>query len=354
MKTTIFLLSFLFSIILFADSVPVYDGFLSSFVQHNHTDKQDALVASREIWVDSNRAVTYTPDGTVAKPFRSLSAALSTVTSAASVHLVTGSYSETGTLALPAYPLVVYGNGSSLSLASATIQADYTAYDLNVSTSGTDTFNGGSTAHYRLINGTQTGNITLTTGELDIQNRSMLSGTVTVDGGVLQTTYTVWTAQISQTGGTIIIDKCNWNTNKSTALLISTAGQLSVSNTVIVNGGSGGGISCANGATAAAPNSIMNVAIITLSGTAFTSSTAFVSWSKNSLVTAGVAAAPSSLALIPVSFDVIGPSAIVIGSDATGDMYYRAATGVLTRIPIGISGQVLKLNSSLVPTWTTP
>lgn len=39
-----------------------------------------------------------------------------------------------------------------------------------------------------------------------------------------------------------------------------------------------------------------------------------------------------------------------LGSDATGDLYYRGATGVLTRLPLGTSGQVLTANASL-PSW---
>jgi hypothetical protein len=41
-----------------------------------------------------------------------------------------------------------------------------------------------------------------------------------------------------------------------------------------------------------------------------------------------------------------------LGSDANGDTYYRSS-GVLTRLPIGSEGNVLKINSSL-PVWDTP
>lgn len=43
---------------------------------------------------------------------------------------------------------------------------------------------------------------------------------------------------------------------------------------------------------------------------------------------------------------------ITNGSDATGDMYYRNASGVLTRLPIGTSGQILNVDSgTTLPTW---
>ena len=42
-----------------------------------------------------------------------------------------------------------------------------------------------------------------------------------------------------------------------------------------------------------------------------------------------------------------------IGSDTSKDMYYKAASGELARIPLGSNGDVLTISSS-VPTWTTP
>lgn len=50
---------------------------------------------------------------------------------------------------------------------------------------------------------------------------------------------------------------------------------------------------------------------------------------------------------------------IALGSDATGDMYYRAANGGLVRIPLGNANQVLGVYvpggaNPNVPAWTTP
>lgn len=41
---------------------------------------------------------------------------------------------------------------------------------------------------------------------------------------------------------------------------------------------------------------------------------------------------------------------ITLGSDATGDLYYRGAGATLLRLPIGTSGQILSANASL-PVW---
>lgn len=40
----------------------------------------------------------------------------------------------------------------------------------------------------------------------------------------------------------------------------------------------------------------------------------------------------------------------LLGSDATGDLYYRDATGILARLGIGANGQVLVVNGGL-PSW---
>ena len=72
-------------------------------------------------------------------------------------------------------------------------------------------------------------------------------------------------------------------------------------------------------------------------------------------VTAGTATA--SKALVVDSNKDIGTirnltlnGAINIGSDASGDMYYRNSSGVLARIAVGSDNQVLTLNGA-VPGW---
>lgn len=43
-----------------------------------------------------------------------------------------------------------------------------------------------------------------------------------------------------------------------------------------------------------------------------------------------------------------------VGSDATGDMYYRNASGILTRLPAGASSTILNIdNVTGLPAWTT-
>jgi len=50
---------------------------------------------------------------------------------------------------------------------------------------------------------------------------------------------------------------------------------------------------------------------------------------------------------------IIGGVTMTLGSDATGDTYYRSSGGVLTRIPIGTRGQIKQVGASSVPIWST-
>lgn len=44
---------------------------------------------------------------------------------------------------------------------------------------------------------------------------------------------------------------------------------------------------------------------------------------------------------------------IVLGSDATGDIYYRDSNGLFTRLGVGSAGQILQVSGGL-PAWVTP
>ena len=52
------------------------------------------------------------------------------------------------------------------------------------------------------------------------------------------------------------------------------------------------------------------------------------------------------------STNTLGGVTMSLGSDATGDIYYRNSSGVLTRLPIGSNGQFLNISTG-VPTWIT-
>ena len=75
--------------------------------------------------------------------------------------------------------------------------------------------------------------------------------------------------------------------------------------------------------------------------------------------TTGVDAAPTFRSLVVADLPTIGTGATIadptmtLGSDGTGDTYYRKASGALTRLGIGSTGQVLTVSGGL-PSWQTP
>lgn len=56
--------------------------------------------------------------------------------------------------------------------------------------------------------------------------------------------------------------------------------------------------------------------------------------------------------IISGSTNSLGAVSMVLGGDATGDIYYRNSSGILTRLPIGSNGQFLNISAG-IPTWIT-
>lgn len=54
------------------------------------------------------------------------------------------------------------------------------------------------------------------------------------------------------------------------------------------------------------------------------------------------------------STNVLGGVTMTLGSDASYDTYYRGATGLLTRLANGTTGQVLTATTSAAPSWASP
>jgi len=221
------------------------------------------------IFVDSNRVDTYTPTGTLDKPFKTLSAALATVTKASQIVMAPGAYTE-AIANYPLYPIVLYGNGSTLTLTvAATITLDYTAFDLNVVAPNGVTFAGVSASTKFLIRDrTCIGPITLSQGLLDVQSSTLAWNTtadvLTVSGGNLISIANINTLPLVQTGGTVNIENSIWNTARANTYLInSSVGQINIANSTIANTSAtaGGGIYIHNAQTSAAPNAIANCVV---------------------------------------------------------------------------------------------
>jgi len=293
-------------------------------------------------------------DGSIVKPFATIAEAVTAMVAMTTatgfvLDIAYGAYAESAAATFPNKPMVVYGNNATVTFsAGLTIpHAQYTRYDLN--TVGDIAFTGATAGKAIVQGGSITGNVTLSSGVyMDIKTAtvSSVSKAFTVSSGATAV-FIGCICTIKVTGaGTIMLENNHWNTGYAGYLITSTSGGIinAINNIIVNSNGAGGGISCDNGATTA-PNSIFGNAIAAVTPVAC--GTAVTIYGKNSLS----GGARTGAGYIPVSDDIIGPSVVVLGSDATGDLYYRAATtGLLTRIPIGTTGQVLKVVAG-VPAW---
>jgi hypothetical protein len=159
------------------------------------------------------------------------------------------------------------------------------------------------------------GLLTLTaTGNTVITNNALVSGTLASTGAATLASL-VCTAGATFGGGI-----------GSTGVTISTAGVIQA-NGAITSDGAVTGATLAGTVSTATQNSITAATSLASVGTV-TSGT----WSTGA---------------------VIGGVTMTLGSDATGDVYYRNASNVLTRLAVGSDADVLTLASG-VPSWATP
>jgi hypothetical protein len=321
-------------------------------------------IVTNTVYVDGNRTDEYTENGSMFYPYKTLAAfatARASDTLPLSVHMAPATYTESADITLPNVPLTVYGNNSTISASGHTITiSNPNLARYNLFTTANVVYNNFATgARCAMYGGGITGNITVNSYAEFIQCQ-LNGGTVTV-GSTGQCVVSVCspTSKFVSTG-ILMFNGININTGYAGYLVTSTAGFFSSANSIIYNtstNAAAGGISCDNGAAITAPNMIVNTSVITAGGgaTAFgiNAGTAYTQYSKNNASAANALYSLYGTHLIPVATDIIGPSAIGLGSDATGDIYYRNATGSLTRLAIGTSGQTLKVSSGGLPAWTT-
>jgi hypothetical protein len=134
--------------------------------------------ASVDVYIDGNRTDIYTPDGTINKPFKTVSAALAMApTVPVAIHLSPGNYSESSSLSFPAVQVVIYGNGATLTIPTVTINAPYVIYNLN--TIGNVIYAYTGTTRSLRIGGSLVGNVSVS-GFEDYESVNFSAHTVTV------------------------------------------------------------------------------------------------------------------------------------------------------------------------------
>jgi hypothetical protein len=321
------------------------------------------FVPSKSIFIDGNRIDNYIEDGTIHKPYKTINAAitaLSAITTPLAIYISPATYTETSDVILPNVPLVIYGNGATINNSGHTITfQNPNSARYNLFTIANVVYNNFSAgARNMVIGGSITGNITANAYCEFIQ--CQLNGGLVTVGATGQVVLSICSPTSRFTSaGILMFNGVNMNTDYAGYLVTSTAGLLTMANTIIYNTNattSAGGVSCNNGATIAAPNMIVNSSIVSSGGNAthfgLYSGTAYTMYSKNNVIANPTTYSIYGTHLIPVNSDIIGGATIMgLGSDATGDMYYRDNQGLLHRIPKGTEDQVLTITSEL-PGWS--
>lgn len=310
------------------------------------------ITPSATIYVDANRTDEYTADGTVNKPFKTIAAALSSIAESSFTTIAVwlapkSTYTITSDATL-SIPVVIYGNGSTITISSGvtlTITNNYVASDLEVV--GGSVVYAGSSASKRFIplNGSDTGvAISLSLGTLDTKSRNQIGGTVAVSGGTYVPTETVFTSVITQTGGAITMQNCNMNTNSSTGLVNSTGGSFLAENTIFSNAHvTASPVIIDNGV---ATNEFLNCAFLSPNATSsvdpvsFTGSTSYAIWGHGNIHAWGESSLPSSM-----------PATYLILPTATGTPV-NAQTGTTYTLLPNDNGKVVTCTNASAITVT--
>jgi len=298
-----------------------------------------------------------TPDGSILNPFTSLSGALSYVVTSAftsvTVVFYGGTYTETGDVTFPNIPITIEGNQAHLTISgTVTIpNPHYVRKDLFTTATNVVYNNFTTGARCIVTGGSITGNMTINS-YVEMSAVQLNGGVITVGNtGQLLVSLCSPTSTFISTG-MLTINKINMNTGFAGYLIYSTNGQVTITESLITNTntGSGGCISCVNTASTV-PNIIENNFLISMGvGYCLTSGNAVTIYSRCYI--SGTNTLLGS-AQYGTNSDIIGGGTVMkLTSDATGDMYYRNSTGLLTRLGIGTNGQALKVSGG-IPTWTT-
>lgn len=297
-------------------------------------------------------------NGSSMYPYKTLTAAItahSADTLPIAIHISPATYTASGDITLPNVPITVYGNNATISNPGHTItipNPDFVRYNLfTTSNVSYTTFHSGSRC--AMFGGGITGNIQVDSYCEFIQ--CQLNGGIVTVGSTGQCVLSICSPTSKfVSAGILMFNGVNMNSGYSGYLVNSTSGMLTMVNTIIYNistNALAGAVSCDNGATTLAPNSVVNCSLIT-AGSAFGlyAGTAYTSYGKNNVAATNPIYGTH---LIPVNTDIIGGTTMMgLGSDASGDLYYRNALGALSRLGIGTTGKVLTPVSG-IPAWGT-
>lgn len=267
---------------------------LTSTTTGAYIPSQGLATSTNQIYINSARTDTYVANGTVAFPYKSITAANAAVSAAGltnnAYYIAPGTYSEQ-TQTFPNTPLVIHGNGATILVLSGasvgaglfTFPSDITWYDPVVFGNIAYTSTSLSNPH-TMINPFIAGNVFysglafISNGAVVNQDKgvfpflaaSSTSGVYGTTGALINITGSQIQVPVVARGAFLNLDDVGVFAASTTSYAVdaSTAGsQLAINGATIINYFTGGGINCSNTATAATPNEMTNFSVTVAVGT---------------------------------------------------------------------------------------
>lgn len=251
------------------------------------TSTSNALFTTKAtIWIDSSRTDSYTADGTIQRPYTTVTAANSAVTTAgytsATYNISPGTSYAEQSYSFPNIPLVIRGNGATLIMMSAaslgagtmTIPSDFDFYDAvifgNVVASASSLSNPHTFSNSFIAgNVSFSGNAIFTNGAVVDQDTAAFpflsqsaSSTVSIRSGALANFLSDNIQTVIDVQGIINLDDVNVQTSTSTRYAITattTGSAVRISGASIQNFSTGGLIDARNGASNSSPNVLASI-----------------------------------------------------------------------------------------------
>jgi len=215
---------------------------------------------TKNIYVDGNRTDAYIEDGSIARPYKTLAAATAAHQVAAAYLIAKGTYAETAEINLYA-DSIIYGNyaaisGTAINIGQGCFINNLMFYNAVNVTSNSDS----PMFHYcRFIGAT-----------LNLAGNADFEGCYVTETSTFTITMTAASAlrafnctfrNTISSAGQLSFSNCLLNATSTGYVITSTGGMLAMASCVVYNTGTGGGISCNNGANGVtAYNSLLSVA----------------------------------------------------------------------------------------------
>lgn len=334
----------------------------SSFTFNKNTSILSARITNTsDFWVDGNRVDSYTANGSISAPYKTISAAMTAITASGvggfMLHISSSVYVED--IVVSAVPGVIYGNGATV-LGNVTLSKQFDIYDLNIIGNVTQSDISTTTAHVFESSYIQ-GNVTLAGLNFFYTMATDPSGTLTINSSAVCIIDNSQVLDRVVNNGTLYFNASNITRTDNTNYLVdsSAAGSLIyISNSKFVNLGTGGGLNLSNTAAATQPNEVSSVDVV-VGGTTngITCGTANCILTDYNIFGSGgqFYATGTGGSLLPTARNggVVLPGTtsgrvIVQPASAAGSWTMALPTGA------GSANQVLTTDGNGVTSWTTP